>query len=131
MEAACICLHIAALVNGHLNGSSMEGQQLISRCVTVGQRCSEVGQRCNLGTERRLCCLQPVAVAPYMTTGGTDSSHYMNITTNGALRFKPMEINRTAGDTLRPHGINERLAVANFLKGVCAFLHILRRFGDV
>jgi carboxypeptidase PM20D1 len=50
-------------------------------------------------------------VAPGLVLAGTDSRHYTNVAEN-VYRFQPILLNDE--DLSRPHGLNERLSVANF-----------------
>jgi carboxypeptidase PM20D1 len=54
--------------------------------------------------------LPDAPVAPGLVLGGTDSRHYAGVAEN-VYRFQPLLF--TAEDLERPHGVNERLSVAN------------------
>jgi carboxypeptidase PM20D1 len=58
---------------------------------------------------------------PYLVMGGTDSRYYAPLT-GQILRFSPILL--TKEDIKGPHGINERLAIADYKKGV----HFLYQF---
>jgi carboxypeptidase PM20D1 len=64
-----------------------------------------------------------VIVAPGLTTGSTDSSHYRAITDN-TFRFIPMRL--TSDDLERIHGPNERIAVENYLEVIRFFIQQIR-----
>ncbi|KAG2445338.1 hypothetical protein HYH02_008803 [Chlamydomonas schloesseri] len=70
-----------------------------------------------------------VDVAPTLMAGGTDSKHYLRISAGGALRHVPVSLNKTAGDVRRVHGLNERVSVADFGRGVCVFQRLLQLVG--
>eukprot|EP00198_Chlamydomonas_reinhardtii_P007148 XP_001696484.1 predicted protein [Chlamydomonas reinhardtii] len=70
-----------------------------------------------------------VDVAPTLMAGGTDSKHYLPISAGGALRHVPVSLNKTAGDMRRVHGLNERVSVADFGRGVCVFQRLIQMVG--
>ncbi|KAG2439389.1 hypothetical protein HXX76_004746 [Chlamydomonas incerta] len=70
-----------------------------------------------------------VDVAPTLMAGGTDSKHYLPISAGGALRHVPVSLNKTAGDMRRVHGLNERVSVADFGRGVCVFQRLIQLVG--
>jgi carboxypeptidase PM20D1 len=55
--------------------------------------------------------LPDAPVAPGLVLAGTDSRHYADVAEN-VYRFQPILL--TAEDLEMPHGLNERLSVANF-----------------
>jgi len=69
---------------------------------------------------------KPVAVAPFLLTGGTDSKHYIKMSKGGVLRFVPTGTNRTAGDGERVHGLNERLSITDLGRAVCVYRRTLQ-----
>ena len=69
--------------------------------------------------------LQAIAVVPYLMMGGTDSKHYSDLSVHGVLRFVPYMVNKRAGDLGRIHGTNERVRVADYLKGICTYRRLL------
>jgi carboxypeptidase PM20D1 len=58
-----------------------------------------------------LATLPDAPVAPALVLAGTDSRHYADVAEN-VYRFQPILL--TAEDLEMPHGLNERLSVANF-----------------
>jgi carboxypeptidase PM20D1 len=56
-----------------------------------------------------------ILIVPGLVTGGTDTKHYTSITDN-SYRFFPIILE--AADAGRIHGIDERIAVENYLKMV-------------
>ena len=69
--------------------------------------------------------MQALVGAPYLMMGKTDSGLYANQDSQ-VLRFMPFPVNRTNGDLLRIHGINERLSQESYLKGVQFYLRFLQ-----
>jgi carboxypeptidase PM20D1 len=67
-----------------------------------------------------------VVVAPYLTIGGTDSRHYMDLTKN-VYRFTPIIVDPS--DLLRMHGVNERLSVDNYAQVVQFFIQLIKNSG--
>ena len=64
-----------------------------------------------------------VLVAPGLTVGRTDSSHFVGIS-EAVYRFRPLRL--TAEDLLRIHGLNERLAVDAYAGLVRFYVQLLR-----
>ena len=63
-------------------------------------------------------------VAPYLTVGGTDTKHYVALAEN-SYRFKAL---RAGPDDLeRIHGVNERVAVADYEDYIDFYVALLRR----
>jgi carboxypeptidase PM20D1 len=62
-------------------------------------------------------------VAPGLVLGATDSRHYRSLTQN-IYRFMPIRVTRE--DTIRIHGINERLAVEDYGKAVAFYAQLIR-----
>jgi carboxypeptidase PM20D1 len=74
--------------------------------------------------ERSIRQVYPDAViVPYLVVGATDSRHFRDLTPN-VYRFSPGRLR--ADDLLRPHGINERIAVDSYLEGVRFLTRLLR-----
>ncbi|MDX1650454.1 MAG: M20/M25/M40 family metallo-hydrolase, partial [Myxococcota bacterium] len=65
-------------------------------------------------------------VAPGLVLGGTDSKHYARIAED-SYRFTPFRLG--TGDMARIHGIDERLAIANYHE-LIRFFRALLRGGD-
>lgn len=63
-----------------------------------------------------------VLVAPALVIGGTDSRHYSKLT-NNIYRFAPFRIR--PDDVKRLHGINERIAVVDYARGVKFYYHLI------
>ncbi len=66
-----------------------------------------------------------VVVAPGLVIGGTDSKHYVDITSN-SFRFLPMYLSK--GDLSRIHGKNERLSIKNYSGVIRFYIQLLRNF---
>ena len=66
-----------------------------------------------------------VVVAPYLWVGATDSRHYVALAPRAVFRFGPLRLNRTAGDLARIHGVDERIATADYLRAVVFFKRFL------
>ncbi len=64
-----------------------------------------------------------VLVAPFITTGATDSRKYGEITEN-TFRFIPTRLNNESLTLL--HGVNERIAVENYLEIIRFFIQQIR-----
>lgn len=65
-------------------------------------------------------------VVPYLTPGGTDSKHFVQLT-NNIYRFVPYILDKKKNDAKRIHGINERIAtkdMANFVKFYWAIIEL-------
>ncbi len=76
------------------------------------------------GIDRTIRSVFPQAVvAPYLTIGGTDARHYLEVSPN-VYRFMPMVADPS--DLNRTHGTNERLAVEQYDKVVQFYATILR-----
>ncbi len=65
-----------------------------------------------------------VTVVPALVLGGTDSKHYGKVA-DDAYRFSPIRIGRD--DARRLHGIDERIAVADYEKVPPFFAALVRR----
>ena len=71
---------------------------------------------------RTICEVFPdVAVAPFVLVGSTDSVHYRNLC-NNIYRFIPARIGKS--DTQRFHGIDERIALQDYID-IVRFFHQL------
>lgn len=62
-------------------------------------------------------------VSPYLTVGGTDSRYFINLTPN-IYKFTPIVADPS--DLTRMHGLNERMAVANYVQVVQFFVQLIR-----
>ena len=68
-----------------------------------------------------------VIAAPYLSLGGTDTKHYVDLAEN-SYRFNAM---RAAPDDLtRAHGVNERVAVANYAECIAFNQAVIRRAAE-
>jgi carboxypeptidase PM20D1 len=65
-----------------------------------------------------------VLVAPYLSLGGTDTKHYVDLAEN-SYRFNPLRVGRE--DVKRAHGVNERIAVANYGELIAFNQAVIRR----
>lgn len=65
---------------------------------------------------------EDIAVAPYLIFGATDARYYTAITPF-VYRFQPQRL--TVADRARMHGLNERLAVSNYLEIVRFYEHLI------
>jgi carboxypeptidase PM20D1 len=67
-------------------------------------------------------------VAPYLVVGATDARHYTTLTPN-VYRFAPLPL--AQADLERFHGVDERIAVADYLRAVRWYAQAIRRLaGD-
>jgi carboxypeptidase PM20D1 len=66
--------------------------------------------------------LPDAPVAPGLVLAGTDSRHYADVAEN-VYRFQPIML--TAEDLERPHGINERLSVANLERMIRFYIGLM------
>lgn len=66
--------------------------------------------------------LPDAPVAPGLVLAGTDSRHYAGVAEN-VYRFQPILL--TAEDLEMPHGLNERLSVANFERMVRFYIGLM------
>ena len=62
-------------------------------------------------------------VAPALLVAATDSRHYAGLTEN-VLRFLPITI--TAADTSRYHGVDERIALTDYLRCINFYAQLIR-----
>lgn len=67
-----------------------------------------------------------VAVAPTLTIGATDSRHYASVADEN-YRFIPMRLQ--SGDLKRIHGIDERIAISDYVRMVHFFAALMRNSG--
>mmetsp|Transcript_2492 Transcript_2492/g.4194 ORF Transcript_2492/g.4194 Transcript_2492/m.4194 type:complete len:520 (+) Transcript_2492:3-1562(+) len=72
----------------------------------------------------------PLTVVPYLMSGGTDSRHYLKLSTGGVLRFVPTGANQTAGDMARIHGLNERLSITGLGRAMCTYMRVVQLLAD-
>jgi len=63
------------------------------------------------------------AVAPTMMLGCSDSKHF-SVITDKAYRFAPIVV--TSEDMARTHGLNERIKIADFKKGIGFYYQLIR-----
>lgn len=68
-----------------------------------------------------------VIVAPGLALGATDSRHYQSLSEH-IYRFLPLLV--TAHDTVRIHGVNERLAVDNYADVIAFYIRLIRNFNE-
>jgi carboxypeptidase PM20D1 len=68
-----------------------------------------------------------VLVAPYLTVGGTDTKHYVDLAEN-SYRFNPVRMG--PDDIKRAHGVNERIAVANYAESIAFNQAVIRRAAE-
>jgi len=66
--------------------------------------------------------LPDAPVAPGLVLAGTDSRHYTDVAEN-VYRFQPILLNDE--DLTRPHGLNERLSVANFERMIRFYIGLM------
>ena len=62
-------------------------------------------------------------VTPYLTVGGTDSRYFIKLTPN---IYKFTAIVADPSDLTRMHGLNERMAVTNYVQVVQFFVQLIR-----
>ena len=65
-------------------------------------------------------------VAPYLVLGATDARHYAPLTPN-VYRFLPVRL--ASRDPDRLHGVDERIAVSDYLDAVRVYAQIIRNLG--
>jgi carboxypeptidase PM20D1 len=65
-----------------------------------------------------------VIAAPYLTVAGTDTKHYVDLAEN-SYRFNALRAG--PDDLTRAHGVNERVAVANYAECVAFSAAVMRR----
>jgi len=63
-----------------------------------------------------------IGIAPGMMIGGTDSKHYLNLTSS-VYRFYPSIL--TPKDFKTIHGVNERISVKNYEQTINYFYHLM------
>jgi carboxypeptidase PM20D1 len=66
--------------------------------------------------------LSDAPVAPGLVLAGTDSRHYAEVAEN-VYRFQPILLN--AEDLERPHGLNERISIANFERTIRFYIGLM------
>jgi len=66
--------------------------------------------------------LPDAPVAPGLVLAGTDSRHYAEVAEN-VYRFQPILLN--AEDLERPHGLNERISIANFERTIRFYIGLM------
>lgn len=65
-----------------------------------------------------------IYVAPSLTVGGTDSRHFADVTEN-TYRFLPLTLTPT--DTPRIHGVDERVAIADYEQAIRFYAELLNQ----
>lgn len=65
-------------------------------------------------------------VAPYLLTGGTDSHHYAHLAGGRVFRFLPQLLDRTAGDMNMIHGVDERISITDFVRGIRFYMRFMQ-----
>ncbi len=69
--------------------------------------------------------IYPSAIpAPFLVVGATDARHYAGLTRN-VYRFAPLPL--TGADLDRFHGVDERIAVADYLRAVRWYAQVIRQ----
>ncbi len=68
-----------------------------------------------------------VIAAPYLSLGGTDTKHYVDLAEN-SYRFNAMRAG--PGDLTRAHGVNERVAVDNYDECIAFNQAVIRRAAE-
>ncbi len=68
-----------------------------------------------------------VLVAPYLTVGGTDTKHYVDLAEN-SYRFNPLRLG--PDDVKRAHGVNERISLANYAESIAFNEAVIRRAAE-
>jgi len=63
-------------------------------------------------------------VAPFLVVGATDARHYAPLTRN-VYRFAPLPL--TSADLDRFHGVDERIAMADYLRAVRWYAQVIRQ----
>jgi carboxypeptidase PM20D1 len=112
-----VVLHVEALVAGeHVRVEALPGHPASA----VADRQAE-GFR--LVTEAVRAEFGRVVVAPGLLVAATDSRHYARIA-DDAFRFNPMIVN--SAEVAGFHGTNERIRTDGMLKGVRAYVRLLR-----
>jgi len=68
-----------------------------------------------------------VIAAPYLSLGGTDTKHYVDLAEN-SYRFNALRAG--PDDLTRAHGVNERVAVANYTECIAFNEAVIRRAAE-
>jgi carboxypeptidase PM20D1 len=68
-----------------------------------------------------------VIAAPFLTLGGTDTTHYVDLAEN-SYRFDVLRVG--PDDRTRVHGVNERIAVANYAECIAFSQAVIRRAAE-
>jgi carboxypeptidase PM20D1 len=66
-------------------------------------------------------------VAPYMVRGGTDAKYFYSLSPN-VYRFLPVAVD--AQTVKYVHGIDERVAVADYLRAIRFYFHVIRQAAE-
>jgi len=95
--------------------------------VATGSGASEVSSSDSAGFRAIATAIGEVfpeaVIAPGLVLGGTDSKHYGRIA-DDSYRFGPLDL--TLDDTARIHGVNERIAVANYAKAIDFYTRLIQ-----
>ena len=70
---------------------------------------------------------EDVVVAPTMMLASSDSRHYSGVSQN-IYRFAPIVV--TSEDMARIHGVNERVKIDDWLRGVTYYYYLVRNSND-
>lgn len=65
-------------------------------------------------------------VVPGVSPGGTDTKHFVDLSPN-IFRFSPIEMQ--GGDQKRIHGIDERVGIKAYEKGIQFYIHLIESLG--
>ncbi len=68
-----------------------------------------------------------IVVVPGVSPGGTDTKHFVDLSPN-IFRFSPIETGE--GDLKRIHGIDERIGIDAFEKGIQFYIHLIESLGE-
>jgi carboxypeptidase PM20D1 len=68
-----------------------------------------------------------VIAAPYLSLAGTDTKHYVGLAQN-SYRFNALRAG--PGDLTRAHGVNERVAVDNYIESIVFNQAVMRRAAE-
>ncbi len=68
-----------------------------------------------------------VLVAPFLSVGGTDTKHYVDLAEN-SYRFNPLRVG--PADMERAHGVNERIGVDNYSELIAFNQAVIRRAAE-
>ena len=92
---------------------------------------SEAFEQMRLAILETQCAASALAcdldVSSFLLMGTTDSRHYADLAPRGILRFSPYTLSETRGDLARIHGVNERIRVTEYLRGIQTYARIFER----